>query len=489
MCLAESLIRVPDSATQLELIEDRLERGDWEKHLGKSESMLVNASTWGLLLTGKIFQLGGHSFFGLLKRMVGRIGKEVALQAIRQAVAMVGRQFVISETIAAALAKAGPYEATPDGVPDPRYSFDMLGEAALCADDADAYFASYRDAIEAVGAHYAGTPSSVAAVSIKLTALEPRLEALAFDRCRARLVARALELVKAARERDIFITIDAEEAHRHHLLLTVFDDLLATGCARGWNGLGIAVQAYQKRALPTLDWLLVRARREGVQIPVRLVKGAYWDTEIKRAQQLGLRDYPVFVRKQATDVSYLAAAHRILGSGGSLYGQFATHNAHTLASVIEIARYHDSNEFEIQRLFGMGEALTRAVGARYPRVPQRIYAPVGEYRALLPYLMRRLLENGANSSFVHHLSDEAVPIDDLVVDPAATLAHGDVEREVPLPAELYLPERTNSTGINLDEPAVLAATLSALTERVETMHEVASIVPVDERPSSESFSI
>ena len=476
MCLAESLIRVPDDTTALELVEDRLLRGDWENHMGRSESFLVNASTWGLLLTGRLFELDGASFIGTLKRLAGRLGREIALKAIRQAMVFVGRQFVISESIEDALRTVGPYRPTPDGMPDPRYSFDMLGEAALSEADAEGYFASYRNAIEALGRHYRDTPPGVAAVSVKLSALEPRFEPFQAGAIRRRLVARVMELVEVARALDIQVTIDAEEAHRHHLTLTVFHDVLTAGAARGWSGLGLAVQAYQKRALPTLDWLTELAQRHHTQIPVRLVKGAYWDTEIKRAQQLGLADYPVFVRKQATDVSFLACAQRMLASQGTLYGQFATHNAHTLASVVAFAQQHGTTEFEVQRLFGMGEALSEALSERRPDVPQRIYAPVGPYRALLPYLMRRLLENGANSSFVHHLSDERVPLAELIRDPVAELTHDDVPADVVLPPLLYGAERVNAKGLNLDDPAVLRSTLAAIRDALAHGYDAAPLV-------------
>jgi RHH-type transcriptional regulator, proline utilization regulon repressor / proline dehydrogenase / delta 1-pyrroline-5-carboxylate dehydrogenase len=478
MCLAEALIRIPDNATAMALVEDRLEHGDWERHLGRSDSLVVNASTWGLLLTGRLFQLDGESLTGRLRRLVRRLGRDLALRAIRHAMIIVGQQFVVSESIESALRTVGPYRSSARR-PELRYSFDMLGEAALCDEDAEAYFASYLNAIERIGAHYRDAPAGVPAISIKLSALEPRFEPHQLPRLRARLSDTVSRLLEAARAVEVQVTIDAEEAFRHHLTLTVLSDLAEHSVCRGWSGLGIAVQAYQKRAPGTIDWLAALARRLGTRIPVRLVKGAYWDTEVKRAQQLGLSDYPVYVRKQATDVSFLVCAHRMLAAGDALYGQFATHNAHTLAAVLQFAERHGNTDFEVQRLFGMGEGLAVALReSGFGDVPQRVYAPVGPYKSLLPYLMRRLLENGANSSFVHHLSDERRAIDDLIRDPAEALAEiRHRAAPVPLPRDLYRPGRENSPGLNLDEPRELDATLQAIARELDATRDAVCLVP------------
>jgi RHH-type transcriptional regulator, proline utilization regulon repressor / proline dehydrogenase / delta 1-pyrroline-5-carboxylate dehydrogenase len=477
MCLAEALIRIPDDATALALVEDRLEQGQWDRHIGRSDSVLVNASTWGLLLTGRLFQLEGESLRGRFRQLVRRIGREWALKAIRHAMTIVGQQFVVSESIESALKTVGPYRASARR-PELRYSFDMLGEAALCDADADAYHASYLNAIERIGTHYRDAPTGIPAISIKLSALEPRFEPRHLKLLRRRLADRVGKLLEAARALDVQVTIDAEEAARHHLTLTVFADLAALPVCQGWSGLGIAVQAYQKRAPQTVDWLAELAREHGIRFPVRLVKGAYWDTEVKRAQQLGLRDYPVYVRKQTTDVSYLVCAHRLLAARDALYGQFATHNAHTLAAVLSFADHHQNDDFEVQRLFGMGEGLSVAMRDHHAKVPQRVYAPVGPYKSLLPYLMRRLLENGANSSFVHHLSDERRDLRDLIRDPAETLNL--VRNEpppVPPPADIYLPARKNSSGLNFDDPRVLDATLRAVGKAVQQPRHATCLVP------------
>ena len=478
MCLAEALIRIPDDATAIRLIQDRLDDGDWQTHLGQSDSMLVNASTWGLLLTGRLFlNTDAASFFSGVSRVASRLGKEIALKTIRQAMSIVGQQFVISETITDTLRTVGPYQPQDTGQGETRYSFDMLGEAALSEDDASGYLQSYLDAIEALGSHYGDAPTGVAAISIKLSALHPRFEPRHVDALRGVLVERVQVLLEAARALDIQVTVDAEEAHRHHLTLSVFHDLYTSPQMKGWDGLGLAVQTYQKRAPATLRWIAELAQRERRSIPVRLVKGAYWDTEVKRAQELGLSDYPVFVRKQATDVAYLACAHRILQSDGALYGQFATHNAQTLASVIEFARHHENDQFEVQRLFGMGEVLCEVLREVHPQVSQRIYAPVGPYRELLPYLMRRLLENGANSSFVHHLNDERMPIYELIRDPAQELEDGRyVSADVYPPATLYGPGRVNSAGINLDDPVTLSEVLEALESDLTPRQEIQSLI-------------
>lgn len=457
MCLAEALLRIPDDATARLLIRDKLSEAHWETHLGRSDSVLVNASTWGLLLTGRLFKSENVMTYGDVRNLIGRLGEGLALKAIRQAMTMLGQHFVISEDIAHALRNARR---------DSLYSFDMLGEGAVSEQQAEVYFKSYLDAIEAIGKHYRGGRPLTAAISIKLSALHSRFEPLQFGRAREVLTERASSLLEAARDHQVQVTIDAEESHRLHLTLAIFKDLCESKTAAGWNGLGIAVQTYLKRALPVLDWLENLARDQDRSIPVRLVKGAYWDSEIKRAQQLGLEDYPVHVRKAATDVAYLAAAHRIFATRGALYGQFATHNAHTLAAVARYARHHGVHDYEIQRLYGMGGAIADVVAQRWPEMPQRIYAPVGQYETLLPYLMRRLIENGANSSFIHHLGNDEIPIDAIVRDPLTMLEErlGQGPSQIPLPEALYGEGRLNAPGVNIDDESVLRETLERIWE-------------------------
>ncbi len=457
MSLAEALPRIPDDATARLLIRDKLSEAHWETHLGQSDSVLVNASTWGLLLTGRLFKSEKVLTYGDVRKLIGRLGEGLALKAIRQAMTMLGQHFVISEDIEHALRGVRR---------DQLYSFDMLGEGAVSEAHAEDYFKSYLDAIEAIGAHYGDARPLTAAISIKLSALHSRFEPLQFQSARAALVERLSSLLEAARTHQVQVTIDAEESHRLHLTLAIFNDLCESQITAGWSGLGIAVQTYQKRALAVLDWLEQLARRTDRTIFIRLVKGAYWDTEIKRAQQLGLDDYPVHVRKQATDVAYLAAAHRIFATRGALYGQFATHNAHTLASVTRFARHHGVHDYEIQRLYGMGDAISDVLHQHWPELPQRIYAPVGRYDRLLPYLMRRLLENGANSSFVHHLGNEQVPVEEIVRDPLRELERR-LERgppRIPLPEDIYGGGRPHAPGINLDDEVVLAETLERIWE-------------------------
>jgi RHH-type proline utilization regulon transcriptional repressor/proline dehydrogenase/delta 1-pyrroline-5-carboxylate dehydrogenase len=386
-----------------------------------------------------------------LTRLLHRLGEPVLRQALLQAMRVLGRHFVLGQTIEQAIRRAG--EAERRGY---RYSYDMLGEAARTAADAEDYRVAYRDAIAAIGeAARGGDLMARPGISIKLSALHPRYELAQHRRLEAELYPRALELLQGARAGNIAVTIDAEEADRLEPSLDLFERLAAAPELAGWDGLGLAVQAYQKRAIHVIVWLAALAARERRRIPVRLVKGAYWDSEIKRTQEQGLADYPVFTRKLATDVSYLACARRLLAGGDAFYPQFATHNAQTLGSIIELAR--DRRDFEFQRLHGMGEALYEGLVGGEGRVACRVYAPVGSHQDLLPYLVRRLLENGANTSFVNRIMDEEVPLETLVEDPASRLARLEPKRHprIPLPADLYGPERRNSRGIDLRDPAVL----------------------------------
>jgi len=448
MCLAEALMRIPDSATADALIRDKLTVADWKQHLKQSRSLLVNASTWGLLLTGKVIRLDAgieDEPASVINRLVNRLSEPVVRQAMHQAMKIMGRQFVLGRTIGEALSNS-----TANREAGFTYSYDMLGEAALTGDDADSYFAAYSRAIEAVGRdRFPADKSPRPTISVKLSALHPRYEKAQQTRVMRELGERMLALVSLARKQDVGITIDAEEADRLEISLDLFEQLYRDPAVRGWGNLGLVVQAYSKRALPVLCWLAALARKQGDLIPVRLVKGAYWDSEIKHAQQLGLSGYPVFTRKEGTDVSYLACARFLLSDHlrGLLYPQFASHNAHTVASIISMAG-HDG--FEFQRLHGMGDALYNAVIERY-RSKVRIYAPVGSHKDLLPYLVRRLLENGANSSFVHRLIDQRTPVEALTEHPATTLRGHDAlaNPRIPLPPDIYRQGRRNSRGFNL----------------------------------------
>ncbi|MEE4638880.1 MAG: bifunctional proline dehydrogenase/L-glutamate gamma-semialdehyde dehydrogenase PutA [Wenzhouxiangella sp.] len=448
MCLAEALLRIPDGETAEKLIADKLSEADWESHIGRSESLFVNASTWGLMLTGRLVRVGSSTARDLgsaLGRLVNRSGEPVIRLAIRQAMRIMGHQYVMGRTIDDALERAAHRENRRF-----RYSFDMLGEAALTASDAERYRHSYEAAIRAIGTttdndEIFGLPS----ISVKLSALHPRYEHAQEERVLDELVPILLELAILAREQGIALTVDAEEAERLQLSLKVFERVLTDPAMVEWDGLGLALQAYQKRAWAAIDWLVDRARSSGHRIPVRLVKGAYWDTEIKFAQIEGLDDYPVFTRKCNTDLSYLACARKILDHPDCFYGQFATHNAHTIAAIAQMAG--DRQDFEYQRLHGMGQELyDEVLDSEGFNSACRVYAPVGNHKDLLPYLVRRLLENGANTSFVNRIVDEKLPADEVVSDPIS-----EVERleqiphpRIPLPVDLYGSHRRNSRGIN-----------------------------------------
>ncbi len=485
MCLAEALLRIPDAATADRLIHDKLAQGHWLRHLGHSPSALVNASTWGLLFTGKLVKL--HDAGALLERMAVRIGESAARLALKRAMSLLADHFVFARTIEEAL-----QTTLHDEYRTSRFSFDMLGEAALTAADAGEHFAAYACAIRAIAMTTDGGPDAPG-ISVKLSALHPRFEHAQRERVLAELAPRLAELAELAAAANIGLTVDAEEADRLEITLDVFEAACRRLQPTAWNGLGLAVQAYQKRAPAVLDWLGALARELGGPLPVRLVKGAYWDSEIKRAQVQGLAGYPVYTRKSATDVSYLACARRLLARPDLFAPMFATHNAHAVAYVQAVAG--DGGNFEFQRLHGMGAALYAEIGALSPNpLPQalkdsdplrakaraesyagegdegslrefhvtrpcRIYAPVGGHRELLPYLVRRLLENGANTSFINRLADPATPLAAVVADPVATLASHPAKPNprFPLPAALYGDERRNSAGLSLADPAALAA--------------------------------
>ncbi len=482
MCLAEALLRIPDAATADRLIRDQLPRGEWEKHLGHSGSFFVNASTFGLLLTGRVVALEeapGDTLTAALKRLAARGGEPVVRAVLKSAMGILARQFVMGETIEEAF-------AARDTSPSIRYSFDMLGEAALTASDAERYFRAYARAIDVLaGEAQEADAWAGPGVSIKLSALHPRYEYAQRRRVMEELVPRLAALARRARDARLLVTLDAEESERLELMLDVFAAVYESDEWAGWEGFGLAVQAYQKRALAVIDWLAAKARERRRRIPLRLVKGAYWDAEIKRAQVQGLEGYPVFTRKRHTDVSYLACVRAMLSAQDAFFCQFATHNAQTIAYVLECAGGERS--FEFQRLHGMGEALYREVQAMAP-VACRIYAPVGSFDALLPYLVRRLLENGANTSFVNRVGHPEVPIERLVEDPVAT-----VEREgavphprIPLPVDLFGSERKNSLGFSFADPTALQAMAQGLERALSRPWSAAPLVcgrPLPGRPA------
>ena len=418
MCVAEALLRIPDAETQDALIRDKLASGEWSA---------ASAADWALMLTGTLarWHSADNENLSTIKKLLARLGEPVVRAAVRQAMRILAGQFVLAETIEDAVARAAerrPY----------RFSFDMLGEAARTAEDALSYFNSYSRAIQAI------RPPD--AVSIKLSALHPRFEEMKRSRVLGELLPRVRSLGELAAKRGVRVTLDAEESERLELTLDLFDAL------SGEFPLGLAVQAYQKRALAVCEWLVALRRR----ISVRLVKGAYWDGEIKRAQQLGMPDYPVFTRKSATDISYVACARTLLAAPEFIYPAFATHNCRSVATILELGR-----DFEFQKLFGMGDALYDALLAGHPDIPVRIYAPVGGFTDLLPYLVRRLLENGANTSFVHQIADPEVPVEALVADPVAALPEPyEPDARIPLPHELY-PDRWNSLGLDLADQQIL----------------------------------
>ena len=457
MVLAEALLRVPDARTADQFIEDKLGQGDFVHHETKSSAFLVNASAWALGISARVIQPGETSQ-GTIGRLAKRLGLPAVRAATRQAMRLMGSHFVLGETIEAALARAASHLADA-----PRYSFDMLGEGARTAADAERYFNSYASAIEAIGrtADDRSLPDRPG-ISVKLSALHPRFEALSRQRVMTELVPRLVDLARQAKAYDLNFTVDAEEADRLELSLEVIAAALKDNALAGWDGFGLAIQAYQKRAEAVIDYIDDLAKTLNRRMMVRLVKGAYWDTEIKRAQERGLADYPVFSRKAMTDLHYIACARKLLALRPRIFPQFATHNALTVATVLELSG--NESGFEFQRLHGMGEALYAQLTRDHPKLAYRTYAPVGSHRDLLAYLVRRLLENGANSSFVAVAADDAVPVATLLRRPADIIGGADNARHpnIPLPCDLYRPQRLNSQGIEFGERAALSALMSAV---------------------------
>ncbi len=449
MCLAEALLRIPDADVANRLIKDKIEAAEWKQHLGQSESWLVNSATWGLMLTGGIVSfkkdpINEDQPSNMLKSLINKCGEPVIRQAMNQAMKLMGKQFVLGRSIEEALKRGA--KSNDKGY---THSFDMLGEAAFTMADAKRYFDAYSAAINAIGKAPKSNKVQPPSISIKLSALHPRYEHGQKDRVMSEMFNSVSALAEQAKSLGVAITIDAEEMDRLELSLELFEKIYRSDVCQNWEGFGLVVQAYSKRALPVLCWLNALSQQVGRKIPLRLVKGAYWDSEIKWTQQAGLDAYPVYTRKAATDVSYLACARYILSTQGSFFPQFATHNAQTVMNILHWAG--DRRDFEFQRLHGMGEQLYDLVLKQHAGLQVRIYAPVGEHKDLLPYLVRRLLENGANTSFVHRLVDEDTPISDLVTHPCTSLRRyaSLANDRIPLPPALYGTGRTNSRGTNL----------------------------------------
>jgi RHH-type transcriptional regulator, proline utilization regulon repressor / proline dehydrogenase / delta 1-pyrroline-5-carboxylate dehydrogenase len=480
MCLAEALLRVPDPATMDDLIEDKIAPSQWGRHLGHSSSPLVNASTWALMLTGKVLAEDREpGVAATLRSAVKRLGEPVIRAAVQRAMKEMGQQFVLGETIAEAI-RRGRGKAAQGYT----FSYDMLGEAAMTAEDAAHYLAAYRGAIAALAAEARSDDIRAnPGISIKLSALHPRYEEWQRARVMAELAPVALSLAQEAKAAHMGLNIDAEEADRLELSLDLIESVLSDPSLAGWDGFGVVVQGYGKRAAAVIDWLHALATKLDRRIMVRLVKGAYWDTEIKRAQVDGFPDFPVWTRKAATDVAYICCASKLLGLTDRLYPQFATHNAHTIAAILEMAGSRD--DYEFQRLHGMGEAL-HDILVKSNAARSRIYAPVGAHRDLLAYLVRRLLENGANSSFVNQVVDTSVPASLVATDPFAALDHAPPPPPpgVDLPRDLFAPRRPNSRGFDLRHPATLARIDAARAPFRAEVWEAAPLLAGEARPES-----
>ncbi|MFC7297053.1 bifunctional proline dehydrogenase/L-glutamate gamma-semialdehyde dehydrogenase PutA [Herminiimonas aquatilis] len=463
MCLAEAMLRIPDHETADRLIADKIGNADWQRYLGASPSLFVNAATWGLLLTGKwVNSASQHDLETALTHLINKGGAALVRKAVDLAMRMLGNQFVVGTTIEQALAHSREREA--QGY---RYSYDMLGEAAMTAEDAATYYQSYAAAIHAIGKASKGRGiRNGPGISVKLSALHPRYVRAQRTRVMQELLPRLKSLLVLAKQYDIGINIDAEEADRLELSLDLMVALAFAPELAGFDGLGFVVQAYQKRAPYVIDYLIDLAQRSGRKFMVRLVKGAYWDTEIKRAQVEGLSAYPVYTRKAYTDLSYLVCAQKLLAADKLIYPQFATHNALTVAAIYQQALAMQVTDYEFQCLHGMGDALyDQIVGGDQLNVPCRIYAPVGSHETLLPYLVRRLLENGANSSFVNQIVDNKVTLATLLKDPVASASEtdGTPHPAIPLPAAMYVPQRRNSAGIDLSDEHALRTLSAGLT--------------------------
>lgn len=464
MGIAEALLRIPDSHTQDLFLQEKLTSANWQQHLQHSDSALVNLATQALLLAGGVearLSLSAQHQSAIFAQLLARLGMPLIRTALKQTMQHLALQFVFAENMPEAVQRSQKTSMF-------RYSFDMLGEAALTAADAERYFQAYRSAIHALANH--ATSADIYAnpgISIKLSALCPRYEPLQHIRAVKELSNKLLALAQLALSVNIAITVDAEESERLEMSLDIFANVFNHPDLNGWSGLGLAVQAYQKRALPVIRWLAGLAENQQRKIPLRLVKGAYWDSEIKRAQENGLSNYPVFTHKSATDLSYLVCAQFILSKTAVFYPQFASHNAHTVAAIYQFGQQH--SDYEFQRLHGMGEQLYREIlEVQNWQIPCRVYAPVGHYHELLPYLVRRLLENGANTSFINQISNPEISITELTSDPIATVKTLIHQTAIALPPDLFGESRRNSSGLNLADPQQLAQlqqNLNALADK------------------------
>lgn len=474
MCLAEALLRIPDSGTVDALLKDKITHADWASHLGQSSSFFVNASTWGLVLTGKLLkseETGGLG--GVLRRFVARSSAPIIRKAVKQAMQMLGYQFVMGQGIDEALKRAKAFEAKGY-----RFSYDMLGEAARTEKDAERYFQAYQAAIMAIGKWTSGkTLNDAPGISVKLSALHPRYEFAKKEEVVPFLIQQLKKLVLGAKEHNMTLTVDAEEADRLDISLDVIGAVFCDPDLAHWEGFGLAVQSYQKRAPYVIDWLVDLAKKHNKRWMVRLIKGAYWDNEIKNAQLKGLQAYPVFTRKAATDVCFIACAKKLLAHTVEIYAQFATHNAYTLATVLELAGKR--RDFELQCLHGMGYTLyDHIVGPDQLNIPCRVYAPVGGYEDLLAYLVRRLLENGANTSFVNRIVDPTIPIEEILEDPVQKLSQLDQipHPKIPLPKDIYGPGRKNSEGVDFSDSLRWDPLASQIKIESEKMHSAGPLI-------------
>lgn len=466
ICLAESLLRIPDKKTANELVEDKLKSKNWKKHLGQSNSLFVNASTWGLMLTGSVINLGDSS--NVISKLINKFGEPVILASLKKAIMLISNEFIMGANMPAALKTAKDY--AKKGY---RISFDILGESARTAKQAEFYYDSYIKAIKDIAKqNNEGDLYDQTNLSVKLTALHPKVMLRKEKRVMTELMPRLIEITKLCRDANITISFDAEESYRQDIYLKVLTALISNPEFKEYNGIGFVVQAYQKRAFEIIDYVANLGRSLGKKIPVRLVKGAYWDTEIKHAQEQGLEDYPVFTRKEFTDVSYLACAQRIISNVDVIYPQFATHNAHTIASIREIAA---RSKFEFQKLQGMGNSLHDKVITDGNKC--RIYAPVGRYEDLLAYLMRRLLENGANTSFVNLVSNSEINSDDIVANPVEkSKKFLETPLKISLPSDIYGSERKNSQGMEVGMKSHYDFIAKELEKHSETKYEAISII-------------
>ena len=474
MCLAEALLRIPDKSTADKLIKDKILEADWKSHLGKSDSLFVNASTWGLMLTGKIIDVD-ESQGGMkraLDKFINKTGEPVIRKGIHRAMQVMGKQFVMGRNIKEAIKRSGK-----KGFKDYRYSYDMLGEAALTQEDADRYFTAYMSSIDSIAdANKKRHINDASSISIKLSALHPRYEVSNVNRVVNELAPKVLEIANHAKTLNVAVTIDAEEADRLEISLKIFAAVYSQ--LNEYQGFGLVVQAYQKRAVKVLEWLADLYDQHQRLIPIRLVKGAYWDTEIKRGQEQGLENYPVFTRKVNTDVSYLACCRFLLDNRKRFYPQFATHNANTVAAVKVMAG--ETGGYEFQRLHGMGQALhAQTISEKGLNRPCRIYAPVGSHEDLLPYLVRRLLENGANTSFVNRLTDLTLDIDDITQDPIEKVRKHKSHKHpmLPLPRDIFGENRLNSAGFNLADIQTVDELLDQVNSENNLKHHASSLIP------------